>query len=265
MSSLGRRASISLRIKAERRHDPEYRRLCDGYRLADDAKRVYCFHIRKTGGTSLARSFLTLGGEEVEEVHRRIEASRLKRTISDGYAYVAHNKTLLEEGQYFFGWSHIPAHALELPPSTFTVTVLRDPVRRAVSYYNYLVHGDEPGTQFPVPQHERELARDGFDAFLDRAPRRELMRQLFTFSRNFDVGEAEQRIRGCSFVFSSESYDEGLAELARRLELPLLSRHDRVTPKSSAPTTGQLERLREMLEPEYELFRRIDAPVEAGI
>jgi hypothetical protein len=61
--------------------------------------RIHLFHVRKTAGTSLWRAF---------------------------------------EGVEGFDSSHAPAWRVELPADTFTVTILRDPVSRAVSYFRYL-------------------------------------------------------------------------------------------------------------------------------
>jgi hypothetical protein len=252
-------AVTAARVAWERRLDPTYRRLADGYRLPDGSRRIYCHHIRKTAGTSLHSAFLALGGEDPLEVKRRMERSVLRRTISGTYTFVAHRQAQFPAGQYFYAWSHLPAHRVELPPQTFTVTVLRDPVRRVVSLFRYLQAGDEPDMAFAVTEGEREMATDGFEAFLDRLPRRELLRQLFTFSRHLDVAEAAAGVEACSYVFMTDAYDTGLAGLAGRLDLPLASRRDRVS-RGSGPAPEErahLERLREMLEPEYALLERV--------
>jgi hypothetical protein len=234
-----------------------YRGLSKTYRLPEGAKRVYCHHIRKTAGTSLHFSFLALGGEDPAAVHRRIAASALHRTISGDYAFAAHNRRVLEQGAYLYGWSHLPAHRISLRPRTFTVTILRDPCDRVVSHYNYVREGDQPGMAFAVTKAEQALASQGFTSFLEALPKKDLLRQLFTFSPTFSVGEAAERIAGCSCVMYTETYESGLQALAQRLELPLASRRDRAT-KARDPISGaERERLREILEPEYDLLRRL--------
>jgi len=127
------------------RTDPTYRRLARTFELPDGNRRIYCYHVRKTAGTSLYLSFMALGGEDPMDVWRRITTSRLPRTVSGGYSFVSNSRRLLAEGAYFYGRSHRAAADQPLPPRTFTVTVLRDPVQRVHSYFDYLVAGDEAG------------------------------------------------------------------------------------------------------------------------
>jgi len=244
------------------RLDPTYRRLANGYRLPDGSRRVYLHHIRKTAGTSLFLSFLALGGEDPMAVWRRINGTRLPRTVSGGYAFVSVHRRLLAEGDWFFGRAHRPVVDQPLPAGTFTVTVLRDPLSRVHSYYDYLVVGDTPDTPGRVAARERALAADGFDRFLDRVPPRHLLSQLHTFSTGLDVSEAVDRVAACSAVFTTEHYDRGLADLGDRLGLALRPQRARVTGQRSTLTGPQRERLREMLAVEYELLDRLAA---AGI
>ncbi len=226
--------------------------------MPDGSKRIYCYHVRKTAGTSLFLSFMALGGEDPMDVWRRLARTRLERTISAGYSFVSNNRRALAEGSYFFGRSHRPFTEQPLPPKTFTVTILRDPIERAHSYFDYLVAGDAPDMPGQVSRRQRLLALDGFDAFLDRVPVRDLLTQLAMFSDRLDVSEAAERIAGCSAAFFTERFTEGLAKLGTRLDLPLSVRQDRVTGRRSILTDQQTERLRARLEPEYELLRRLE-------
>ncbi len=257
-----RSTAYGLREDLEIRRDPSYRRLAQSYELPDGSGRVYCHHVRKTAGTSLYLSFLALGGEDPLDVWRRIATSRLPRTISGRYCFVAHNRKLLSEGSYFFGRAHRSAADQPLPPRTFTVTVLRDPVERVRSYFDYLVAGDDPDMPGQVSRQERRLAEAGFDTFLDRVPPEHLLNQLATFSRTFDVSEATDRIAACSRVLFTEQFAEGIAGLGKELELPLAVHRARVAGTRSRFSDQQQERLRLRLEPEYELLRRLE---EGGI
>jgi hypothetical protein len=133
-----------------------------------------------------------------------------------------------------------------------------------VSCFNYLCQGDDPAMSLRVPESERALVQGGFDAFLDRLAPHQLLRQVFTFSAALDVSEAADGVASCSYAFASEAFTTGLAGLAERLELPLVARRERVTSGTAPPTAAQLGRLRELLEPEYELLRRVGFATDRG-
>jgi hypothetical protein len=252
---------VRLTIK---RQNHTYRKLAQRYSIPGGYKRIYCYHIRKAGGTSLHRSFMALGGEDPAEVHHRLASSPGNRTLSNGLSFVAHSGVLLAQGLYFYGWSHLPAHQLRLPPETFTVSVLRDPVTRVCSYYQMLLHGTKGTYPFPQAPEESRLVGSGFTHFLTNVPTEDLLRQLFMFSEAFDIDEAVDRLRGCSHLFFTQNYEPGLAELAAKLDLPLRMRRERVSAKHAELTTRDLERLRALLEPEYEMIARLLGATGSG-
>ena len=253
-----RRGARDLRDIWEIRSDPSYRRIARTYELPDGSQRIYCYHIRKTAGTSLYLSFMAVGGEDPMDVWRRITSSRLQRTMSGEYIIASNNRKVLTEGAYFYGRSHRSFTRQSLPPRTFTVTILRDPIERVRSYFDYLMAGDDPSLPGQVASRERLIAQDGFDAFLDRVPVPRLLAQLAMFSDGLDVSEAADRIAGCSSVFFTEDFADGLVDLGRRLDLPLEVHHARVAGNRLSLNDGQRERLRLRLEPEFELLRRLD-------
>jgi hypothetical protein len=106
--------------------------------MQEGFERIYHHHVRKTAGTSLDSSFWALGGPELEllskqEVHAATEQGE------GGRRFVRHDPQLIARGDYFYASSHEPAHRLEIPPNTFTITILRDPAARVISYYRYLL------------------------------------------------------------------------------------------------------------------------------
>ncbi len=223
-------------------------------RLPGGYRRVYHHHVPKTGGTSLHRSFLALGGEDPAVVHERAFETP-SATRSGPYVYVTRDPRALARGHYFFGWSHEPAWFVHLPSKTFTVTVLRDPAERVLSLYRYLCD-ERADTGLPVPadHHARSFTQDGFVTFLDRFPRNELHKQLDLFSRGHDPREAAQMVRGCSLYFFNESYTQGMEALSRRLDLPLEVRRDRVSVGEARPSPSEMDVLYTRLEGEYEML-----------
>jgi hypothetical protein len=103
-------------------------------------KRVCHFHIRKTAGTSLNAAFWALGGPSVGEIISSARKAETGGVIEgNGLKFVRGDPGLIRDGDYFFAATHSPAFDVEVPPDTFTITILRDPVARVVSYYNYLL------------------------------------------------------------------------------------------------------------------------------
>jgi Sulfotransferase family len=229
--------------------------------LPDGSRRIYLFHVRKTAGTSLVRSFLALGGEDPGAVERRISSSLLSRTRSGRYVVTCGLGTV-QQGGYFFGWSHMAGHHLRLPGRTFTIALLRDPVARVLSYYRYLVAGDagQGSTGWRVQSDERALAGESFPDFLKNIPDELLLNQLYMFSANFNVSEAVDRILGCSAIMMTETYERDLRDLSLTLGLALGYRHERVTALTKAPIEeDQLDALRDRLAVEYELLEKLGA------
>ena len=229
--------------------------------LPDGSRRIYLFHVRKTAGTSLVRSFLALGGENPSAVERRISSSLLSRTRSGQYVVTCGLGTL-QQGAYFFGWSHMAGHRLRLPSRTFTIALLRDPVARVLSYYRYLVAGDagQGNTGWRVQNDERALAGETFSDFLKNIPGELLLNQLYMFSGHFNISEAVDRILECSAIMMTETYERDLRNLALTLGLPLGYRHERITAPTKTPIgESQLDALRDRLAAEYELLEKLGA------
>jgi hypothetical protein len=228
-------------------------------------RRVYFFHVRKTAGTSFTKAVLGLGGEDPVQVETRFRFP-VNTARSGDYVFLRSSRPwLTRHGRYFFGYGHAPWWLVELPADTFTMTILRDPVARLLSYYRYLRDPSaDRHERFSPPAVERQWAADGLEAFLDRVPRRHLLNQLWMFSRSGTAEEAAQRIRQCSLYFFTESYDEGLAEFSRRFSLDLARRQDRRSSGGVQPTGTELALLRERLAPELELLELLRADPGPG-
>lgn len=93
-------------------------------------KRIYLVHIRKTGGTSLNKMFLAESGREASEFYEKLGLAPQRRLASNGLVFVGWHPRLLNRGNYFYGFSHVPLHQLKLRKGTFTVTCFRDPVNK---------------------------------------------------------------------------------------------------------------------------------------
>lgn len=229
-------------------------------------RRVYHFHVRKTAGTSLNAAFWALGGLDLRAMADRQEAE------GNGLRFVRGNPRLIEAGDYFYANSHQPAHALTLPPDTYTITILRDPAARVLSYYRYLLWARRnPDAREEEPFIDEVVAESSFldrrfslrrreasfRDFLDRAPAEHLLAQLHMFSASFDPAEAAAKALACSATCFTETYGDDLRRIAAELRLELPEMRERGFGEKVELDEAERELLRERLAPEYAMIERI--------
>ncbi len=101
--------------------------------MDSDGRRIYHFHVRKTAGSSLNASFWRLGGPEVEATMTQGDTS----AEGNGLRFTDELEPMAA-GNFFFASSHRPYGEVRLPPGTFKLTILRDPIARVKSYYRYV-------------------------------------------------------------------------------------------------------------------------------
>ncbi len=216
---------------------------------------IYFVHIRKTGGSSLNHMFLSLGNAPSLPLYRLL--ARQYKIQSGDRIFVGWNKALINQGKYFYGFSHHPLHTLRLPPRTFTFTVLRDPVRRVISLYNMLMRIKTQNIPHEGMKEQAHWLGDTFDDFLDRAPLTEIANQLYMFSPVMHVDEALDRVLGLSYYFFTESFNAGVARLNEKLGIQLVPVHAKKTALVFETPAPGVERLREMLDDEYRFIEAL--------
>jgi hypothetical protein len=233
-----------------------YAWLTRAYRIGPGGyRRIYFYHVRKAAGTSLNHMFLALGDEPGAEVYAWLPNEN--RTISNDKVFVGWSKRLIEQGYYFYAFSHLPMHAFTLPPDTYTFTCLRDPAQRVISHYKMLVKYRDNNVPHPCVDEEGPWLGRSFDDFLTNIPRQHLLNQLYMFSDSFDVDEAYANITGCNRFFFVQDFAKGVAGLAADLDLPLEPIHTRQIDEEPDIPAAATARLREMLAPEYDLCARL--------
>lgn len=222
-------------------------------------QRIYHNHIRKCGGTSINKAFISsLGGND--ETYGKLAKSRFHKIDLPMGSCVGWNTEAINRGSFFFAFSHEPLHKLTLDDSTFTFCFLRDPVQRVISHYNMLKELiDEEGTH-PALAQEKEFAFGDFDHFLDNITQEHLQAQLFNFSSSYNVDEAIYRL--CSNINYVCDFREPEKEL-----LPFLSsefglnfdyRHLRSSKTKFNPTSDQYARLESMVSGEAEFIKKAE-------
>src|SRR3989339_95028 len=167
------------------------------------------------------------------------------------------SKELIEEGKYFYAFSHIPVHKLNLPPQTFIIGIIRNPIERVLSHYKMLLHFKEKKINHECMKVEGGWLGDSFSDFLDRVPRKDLLNQLYMFSENFNIDEAIINIKKCSHVFFTENYNEGIKKLSGKLKLDLKPFNERRAHNYFKPKKEDLIKLEKLLEPEIIFYNQV--------
>lgn len=222
--------------------------------------------MRKTAGTSLNSAFWALGGLDLRAV------ANSQAIEGNGLRFVRGNRQLIEQGDYFFANSHRPADELRLPPDTYTITILRDPAARVISYFRYLLWArSNPTAKEMEPFIDDVVAESSFldrrlslrrravsfRDFLERVPAERLLTQLRMFSARFDPSEAAERALACSATCFTETYPEDLRRVAAELRLDLGEKRERSFGERVEPSEEERERLHELLAPEYAMIERV--------
>lgn len=219
--------------------------------------RIYHFHIRKTGGTSIVKMFHSLSGDEPEDVYKMLLAHDPRRIDVGGYVFVGWQKQLIEQGNYFHGFSHLPFDELTLPPNTFTFTCFRDPVDRVISHYRMLIQMREATERHPCFGTEGQWLGDSFRDFIDRIPDDHLLNQLFMFDTNYDINKALENVRTLDHWMFIEEFESGIESLNAQAQVKLPILHFRKGTVKFNPDDADRERLRERLAAEYEFLAAV--------
>ena len=255
---LARRQGIFQRAKAafQRRNPDEPLSapwLPGGYR------RIYQFHIRKTGGTSIVKMFHALGGEPTGKVYQRLIETNPRIVSSGRYVFTGWQLPLIEQGDYFHAFSHIPHHCVRLPKRTWTFTCFRDPVDRVVSHYRMLLGMQASGGLHPCFKTEGQWLGNSFEEFLERIPREHLLNQIYMFSESFKIKEAIKQIRKLNHLMFLDRFQEGIARLNDLTGLALKIDHQRKSSNRFVPDAKTKAQLQKLVEPEYEMLAQLGA------
>lgn len=228
------------------------------YLIAGRYKRVYFYHVRKCGGTTISQAFLSLSGKQsTQELYDRLCAKPNYRLINGDKVYVGFNQKLIEEGNYYYAFSQIPQYELKLPPDTFTVVSLRDPIQRVFSHYKMIIELKTNKIKHPVMGKEGKWVGENFSDFLDKIPREHLLREVCMFSKSFDPQEAFENIAQCSYYYFVEDLSSAIKELSSKLNIELPPIHARKSSLNLQMTDAELDKARHKLKPSFDLIEKL--------
>jgi len=258
MNNFLRRISMKSGIGLTPREDAVCRRLSAHYEIGSHYKRIYHYHIRKTGGTSINQMFLGLAGVPGREVYAGISRSFSLRMVVNDKVFVGWNRRLIEQGHYYYAFSHMPLHQISIPDNTFTITCLREPVGRLLSHYKMLLDYQEAGVTRVDLKEELGWLGGSFSYFVSNLPRRHLQRQLYMFSDRYDLAEALDMVMNCSCVLFTHTLGQDANKLAQRLKLNLQLEHTRRSSRNLRLSEGDLELAHTALEPELRWYEEVE-------
>lgn len=238
---------------------PVYKKIASSYDI-NGYKRIYHVHIRKTAGTSLNQMFLSHGGSP-HALYSDLINSRSHRVIKNGKVFVGWNTRLINQGDYYYAYSHTPYHHLNLPPNTYKITIFRDPVKRILSLYTYLLHYVHDKPNHPLSLTQGCWVGESFDHFLEHIPKKHLLNQLHMFSKSYSIENALERINRLEAILTTDCFENGINKVANELGVILKPRRANSTPTkySFTPSHRQLETLHQLLAPEYAMLKEVQA------
>ena len=171
-------------------------------------------------------------------------------------------------GKLFFG-GHTPFWQNMYPPRAYdgyrvrrydyTITAIRDPLSRLLSHYRMLKEIHQSGDTYNKnPPDDPKWVINGFDYFIKKFPKQFLLHQLHFFSSSYNVDEAFNNITKCSQIIRTENQQEGFDQFALKSGIQLTEIVSGVTGiKEHDLSADQVEKLREILEPEYDFYEKV--------
>ncbi|MBD3407216.1 MAG: hypothetical protein GF411_13940 [Candidatus Lokiarchaeota archaeon] len=202
---------------------------------------IYFYHIRKTGGTSINFAFFSASGKDPQLVYN--ELNKHKSIRCDKYKFVRDVIDELNNGSYFYGFSHIPSHNLNLAQHIIKITCFRDPIKRVLSIYRAMMWKKSVGE--PRPGHI--WLGSSFSDFLNKLPRTRLCEQLYMFSSTYNVDEALETTSKCKYILFTDNINNGMNKISHDLGIKLKIKHDNKSIYEFEPTDEDFDKLSNML------------------
>jgi len=228
--------------------------------LLNEKRKIYHYHIRKTGGTSINHSFFHQSAYDNVNLFFRLlnQKSISHRLVANGKIFVSWNRFLLNKGQYFYGYSHHPMHILNIPEDVFKITSFRDPVKRFVSHYNMLRYFQKEKTNSKALKDEGKYLGNSIVDFANNIPKKHLKTQIYMFSKKMDYHEATENIlNNCDYIIRTEKLNDDLQRLERILDISLPSNRQRAYGYKEEISSTDLNILRGMLDDEYRMLEKV--------
>jgi len=220
--------------------------------------RIYNFHIRKCGGTSFNRAFTTYIDGNESNYSKIVKASQNK-VIIKSFPIVGWNIGQLKRGSFWYGFSHTEFDKLfPIKNKTFTFTFLRDPCKRAISYYSMIKDMQLSNPNHPAYKIEGRWLGNSFEEFLNNTPKEHIQNQLYMFDSNFNVTAAIEKIKQINYVGIQGYHEEEFINfLHEYFKINLNYKHLRKASFKYQPTAREHKLLMSKLKEEYDFFEEV--------
>jgi len=217
---------------------------------------IYFYHIRKTGGRSFVRGYLSQFARPLAELWGMCHSG--KGPIHNINEHIKVASWCLRPEPVDFAWSHGTIQSVQLPHNmdVYTVTILRDPVARFVSMYRNILRtwGHNQLTFEFKPYINDDIAK-----MARVLPLNKRFEILTTFSSTQNLDEALENLFGLSYFLRIENYAQDLEmfNLLTGLNIPVHhfreTRNDEGINKEMHKRLSRkvLKELVEIFEPEY--------------
>jgi hypothetical protein len=219
--------------------------------------RIYHFHIRKCGGSSLNVAFSKFPNGNSKN-YQIVASQHENKAIFNNVPIVGWNLKQLKRGDFWYGFSHIEFERIfPLKKNTFTFTFLRDPIERLLSHYNMIKDWENNENPHPAFEIEGRWLGNSFSEFLDKIPKQHLQNQLFMFSTSFDIDTALKNLKKIDFVGVVGRDEEKLLNYFREyFDINLDYFHTRKSAYSYILDEREMKLLKNKLEDEILFFEK---------
>lgn len=219
----------------------------------------YLVHIRKTGGTFFSHAMLMTAGLDGAEGWRKLVNSKNHAFKHDKKLYIGWDLNYARKKNFFYCFSHTPFWDLNFSNEKIYISIFRDPVARLISHYKMLMDFAAQNSDHPCMLEEGPWLGKSFGDFLANIPKEHLQRQLFMFSKNFNIDEALHNISKVKYVVFLNNINRGIEKLAADygLDIPIPAKAVRQSRFALTPTESELQKLNELLGPEIQLYNAL--------
>lgn len=248
--------SIALEVTPSRFHEKYYKKHILPNIKKTKNKPIIFFHIPKCGGTTLTKALVKQHYNNQESLlPKYFEFHLLKHCISQE-----------PELFPFLSSQHMPISVLDCDISKFhSITILREPYKRVISSFKQTLASNLNGRSGEIIPKYGSFWNfsncQSIQDWLERCPKKELSKQLSTFSKNLSIDDAKSTITKMDKVFylnQKNCFSEALSNLnINEIEESELKLKYNASPKNIDILEKHIDLVKEIINEETTLLERL--------